>query len=78
MQAAGLSPDPPGQGDLGPASSRDVPGSPGDTPGPGSPRSAPRFDLLGMVVSYRRMALFLEPASDALELSRSLLGCVAC
>ncbi|XP_061535681.1 protrudin isoform X1 [Phycodurus eques] len=40
----------------------------------GSPRSALNFDLLNMVVSYKRMALFLEPVTDAMELARFLLG----
>lgn len=39
----------------------------------GSPRCTPNFDLFNMVVSYKRMALFLEPAADAVELSRFLL-----
>lgn len=42
----------------------------------GSPRSTPNFDLFNMVVSYKRMALFLEPVADAVELTRFLLGCV--
>ncbi|XP_017568316.1 protrudin isoform X1 [Pygocentrus nattereri] len=32
------------------------------------------FDLLSMVVSYKRMAIFLEPVTDALEVLRYLLG----
>ncbi|CAG06059.1 unnamed protein product, partial [Tetraodon nigroviridis] len=32
------------------------------------------FDLYNMVVSYKRMVLFLEPVLDALELTRFLLG----
>uniref|UniRef100_A0A8B9HZJ7 Protrudin n=1 Tax=Astyanax mexicanus TaxID=7994 RepID=A0A8B9HZJ7_ASTMX len=32
------------------------------------------FDLLNMVVSYKRMAIFLEPVTDALEVLRYLLG----
>lgn len=49
------------------------------TEAPGSPDASelgctPNFDLLNMVVSYKRMALFLEPATDAVELTRFLLG----
>uniref|UniRef100_A0A8C5D5F5 Protrudin n=1 Tax=Gouania willdenowi TaxID=441366 RepID=A0A8C5D5F5_GOUWI len=40
----------------------------------GSPRGTPNFDLLNMVVSYKRMALFLEPLSDAVEVTRYVLG----
>ncbi|XP_057698903.1 protrudin isoform X2 [Corythoichthys intestinalis] len=40
----------------------------------GSPRSTLNFDLLNMVVSYKRMALFLEPVTDAIEVARFLLG----
>ncbi|KAG8015194.1 Protrudin [Nibea albiflora] len=40
----------------------------------GSPRSTPHFDLFNIVVSYKRMALFLEPVADAVELTRFLLG----
>lgn len=42
----------------------------------GSPRCTQHFDLFNMVVSYKRMVLFLEPVLDALELTRFLLGCV--
>ncbi|KAG7270763.1 hypothetical protein CRUP_019403 [Coryphaenoides rupestris] len=62
------------RGELVHTTPRDLPGSP-DTSELGSPRSAPpRFDLLKMVVSYKRMTLFLEPATDAVELTRFLLG----
>ncbi|KAI4899294.1 hypothetical protein NFI96_005653 [Prochilodus magdalenae] len=40
---------------------------------PGGPRAV-TFDLLNMVVSYKRMAIFLEPVTDALEVLRYLLG----
>lgn len=55
--------------------SKEIPGSP-DASELGSPRCTPNFDLLNMVVSYKRMALFLEPVADAVELTRFLLGCV--
>lgn len=42
----------------------------------GSPRCTQHFDLFNMVLSYKRMVLFLEPLSDAVELTRFLLGCV--
>lgn len=61
------------RGELVHTSSRETPGSP-DSSELGSPRPAPNFDLLKMVVSYRRMALFLEPVADAVELTRFLLG----
>ncbi|XP_049427897.1 protrudin isoform X1 [Epinephelus fuscoguttatus] len=60
-------------GELAHTSSKDTPGSP-DASELGSPRCTPNFDLLNMVVSYKRMALFLEPAADAVELTRFLLG----
>ncbi|XP_071783784.2 protrudin isoform X1 [Centroberyx gerrardi] len=61
------------RGELVQMSSKETPGSP-DASELGSPRSAPNFDLLNMVVSYKRMALFLEPVTDAVELTRFLLG----
>ncbi|CAL8331992.1 unnamed protein product [Merluccius merluccius] len=77
MHGAGVSQDPAQgageRGDLVHMSPRDPPGSP-DPSEPGSPRSAPCFDLLKMVVSYKRMALFLEPFTDAVEMTRFLLG----
>lgn len=42
----------------------------------GSPRCTQHFDLFNMVLSYKRMVLFLEPLLDAVELTRFLLGCV--
>ncbi|XP_029296777.1 protrudin isoform X2 [Cottoperca gobio] len=60
-------------GDLARTLSKETPGSP-DASELGSPRCTPNFDLLNMVVSYKRMALFLEPAGDAVELTRFLLG----
>uniref|UniRef100_A0A8C2IKL0 Protrudin n=1 Tax=Cyprinus carpio TaxID=7962 RepID=A0A8C2IKL0_CYPCA len=39
----------------------------------GSPRVL-TFDLLNMVVSFKRMAIFLEPVTDSLEVLRYLLG----
>ncbi|XP_044046335.1 protrudin isoform X1 [Siniperca chuatsi] len=53
--------------------SKETSGSP-DASELGSPRCTPNFDLFNMVVSYKRMALFLEPVADALELARFLLG----
>ncbi|XP_034544093.1 protrudin isoform X2 [Notolabrus celidotus] len=53
--------------------SKETLGSP-DASELGSPRCTPHFDLLNMVVSYKRMALFLEPVTDAVELVRFLLG----
>ncbi|XP_060905741.1 protrudin isoform X5 [Labrus mixtus] len=53
--------------------SKETPGSP-DASELGSPRCTQHFDLLNMVVSYKRMALFLEPVTDAVELMRFLLG----
>uniref|UniRef100_A0A8C4NPI5 Protrudin n=1 Tax=Dicentrarchus labrax TaxID=13489 RepID=A0A8C4NPI5_DICLA len=53
--------------------SKETPGSP-DASELGSPRCTPNFDLFNMVVSYKRMALFLEPVTDAVELTRFLLG----
>lgn len=55
--------------------SKETLGSP-DASELGSPRSTLNFDLLNMVVSYKRMALFLEPVTDAMELARFLLGWV--
>ncbi|XP_056892558.1 protrudin isoform X1 [Takifugu flavidus] len=40
----------------------------------GSPRCTQHFDLFNMVLSYKRMVLFLEPLLDAVELTRFLLG----
>ncbi|XP_038570023.1 protrudin isoform X2 [Micropterus salmoides] len=53
--------------------SKETPGSP-DASELGSPRSTPNFDLFNMVVSYKRMALLIEPVADAVELTRFLLG----
>ena len=79
MSAAGVAQDPSHgageRGELVHMSSKDIPGSP-DPSELGSPRSAPCFDLLKMVVSYKRMTLFLEPVTDTVELTRFLLGCV--
>lgn len=53
--------------------SKETLGSP-DASELGSPRcTPPHFDLFNMVVSYKRMALFLEPVADAVELTRFLL-----
>uniref|UniRef100_A0A3Q0SHF3 Protrudin n=1 Tax=Amphilophus citrinellus TaxID=61819 RepID=A0A3Q0SHF3_AMPCI len=61
------------RGELVHTLSKETPGSPNASE-LGSPRSTPNFDLLNMVVSYKRMALFLEPVTDAVELIRFLLG----
>ncbi|KAG7223770.1 hypothetical protein INR49_026452 [Caranx melampygus] len=61
------------RGELVHTLSKETPGSP-EASELGSPRCIPNFDLLNMVVSYKRMALFLEPVADAVELSRFLLG----
>jgi len=75
----GVSQDPShGAGEVGELShtlSKETLGSP-DASELGSPRYTQHFDLFNMVVSYKRMALFLEPAADAVELTRFLLGCV--
>lgn len=63
------------RGELVHALSKETPGSP-EASELGSPRCTPNFDLLNIVVSYKRMALYLEPVADAVELSRFLLGCV--
>ncbi|KAM6941898.1 protrudin isoform 2-T2 [Lycodopsis pacificus] len=60
-------------GELAHTLSKETLGSP-DASELGSPRCTPNFDLFNMVVSYKRMALFLEPAADAVELTRFLLG----
>ncbi|XP_073698888.1 protrudin isoform X1 [Garra rufa] len=39
----------------------------------GSPRAL-TFDLMNMVISFKRMAIFLEPVTDTLEVLRYLLG----
>lgn len=57
------------------ASSKENLGSP-DASELGSPRCTQHFDLFNMVVSYKRMAFFLEPVLDAVELTRFLLGYV--
>lgn len=76
----GVSPDPSqgtGEGgELVHTLSKETLGSP-DASELGSPRcTPPHFDLFNMVVSYKRMALFLEPVADAVELTRFLLRCV--
>uniref|UniRef100_A0A3B4AL58 Protrudin n=1 Tax=Periophthalmus magnuspinnatus TaxID=409849 RepID=A0A3B4AL58_9GOBI len=60
------------RGELVHSLSKETAGSP-DPSELGSPRSTPNFDLLNMVVSYKRIVLFLEPVADALELTRFLL-----
>ncbi|XP_041838893.1 protrudin isoform X2 [Melanotaenia boesemani] len=61
------------RGELVHSFSKETSGSP-DASELGSPRCVPNFDLYNMVVSYKKMALFLEPVVDALELVRYLLG----
>ncbi|XP_037117781.1 protrudin isoform X1 [Syngnathus acus] len=77
MQSAAASSDPyqgPGErGEMVHTISKETLGSP-DASELGSPRSTLNFDLLNMVVAYKRMALFLEPVTDAMELARFLLG----
>uniref|UniRef100_UPI0037E9694F protrudin isoform X2 n=1 Tax=Semicossyphus pulcher TaxID=241346 RepID=UPI0037E9694F len=77
MHSTGVSQDPSqgaGEGsELVHSLSKETTGSP-DASELGSPRCTPNFDLLNMVVSYKRMALFLEPVTDAVELMRFLLG----
>lgn len=68
-QGAGEGPD------LVHTASKETLGSP-DASELGSPQCTKHFDLYNMVVSYKRMLLFLEPVTDAVELSRFLLGCV--
>lgn len=41
----------------------------------GGPRTV-TFDLFNMVVSYKRMVIFLEPVTDVVEVLRYLLGWV--
>ncbi|XP_047659522.1 protrudin isoform X2 [Tachysurus fulvidraco] len=53
-------------------SSKDT-SSPDSTSDLVSPRTA-TFDLFNMVVSYKRMAIFLEPVTDVVEVLRYLLG----
>ncbi|XP_068995838.1 protrudin isoform X2 [Embiotoca jacksoni] len=60
------------RGELVHTFSKENPGSP-DASELGSPRCTQNFDLLNTVVSYKRMSLFLEPITDAVELSRFLL-----
>ncbi|XP_050926732.1 protrudin isoform X2 [Lates calcarifer] len=61
------------RGELVHSLSKETSGSP-DASELGSPRCNPNFDLLNMVESYKRMAMYLEPVADAVELSRFLLG----
>ena len=79
MHSTGASQDPSqGTGERGElihTLSKETSGSP-DASDLGSPRCIANFDLLNMVMAYKRMALFLEPVTDAVELSRFLLGCV--
>ncbi|XP_026215913.1 protrudin isoform X1 [Anabas testudineus] len=61
------------RGELVHTLSKETPGSP-DASELGSPRCTQNFDLFNMVVSYKRMTLFLKPVIDAVELSSFLLG----
>lgn len=76
MHSTGVSQDssqvPTDRGELVHSLSKETAGSP-DPSELGSPRSTPNFDLLNMVVSYKRIVLFLEPVADAVELTRFLL-----
>lgn len=69
LQGAGEGPD------LAHTTSKETLGSP-DASELGSPQCTKHFDLYNMVVSYKRMVLFLEPVTDAVDLIRFLLGCV--
>lgn len=77
MHSTGASQDPSQsageRGELVHTLSKETPGSP-DASELGTPRCTPHFDLHNMVVSYKRIALFLEPITEAVELSRFLLG----
>ncbi|XP_072320117.1 protrudin isoform X2 [Eucyclogobius newberryi] len=77
MHSSGVSQDPSqgptDQAELVHSLSKDTAGS-NDPSELGSPRSTPNFDLLNMVVSYKRIVLFLEPVADAMELTRFVLG----
>ncbi|CAL9700604.1 unnamed protein product [Knipowitschia caucasica] len=73
MQGSDPSQGPPERGELVHSLSKETTGSQ-DVSELGSPRSTPHFDLLNMVVSYKRIVLFLEPVADAVELTRFLLG----
>ncbi|CAG5929079.1 unnamed protein product, partial [Menidia menidia] len=70
MHGPGPSQDPsqaPGErGELLHSLSKETSGSP-EASELGSPRCVPNFDLFNMVVSYKRMALFLEPVADGVE-----------
>ncbi|XP_024119350.1 protrudin [Oryzias melastigma] len=72
---SGTCQDPPqglgGQGELT-HSSKETPGS-ADAFELGSPRCSPNLDLLNMVVSYKRMAVFLEPLVDVVDVIGFLL-----
>ncbi|XP_015799303.1 protrudin isoform X1 [Nothobranchius furzeri] len=61
------------RGELVHSLSKETPGSP-DASELGSPRCTLNFDLLNMVTSYKRMALYLEPIVDAVEVIHLLLG----
>ncbi|XP_026159524.1 protrudin isoform X2 [Mastacembelus armatus] len=77
MHSTGVSQEPPQgtgeRGELVQTLSKETSASP-DPSELGSPRCTQNFDLLNMVVSYKRMTLFLEPVADAMELTRFLLG----
>ncbi|XP_062404573.1 protrudin isoform X4 [Sardina pilchardus] len=71
---AGLQESPQGQGERGElsqVSSRDT--ATAETSEPGCPRPV-TFDLLNMVVSYKRIAIYLEPIKDGVEVVRYVLG----
>ncbi|XP_031419710.1 protrudin isoform X10 [Clupea harengus] len=72
--AGGLQESPQGQGERGELSqlpSRDA--ATAETSEPGCARPV-TFDLLNMVVSYKRIAIYLEPMKDGVEVVRYLLG----
>ena len=72
--AGGLQESPQSQGERGELSqlpSRDA--ATAETSEPGCARPV-TFDLLNMVVSYKRIAIYLEPMKDGVEVVRYLLG----
>ncbi|XP_048104499.1 protrudin isoform X6 [Alosa alosa] len=74
IMAGGLQESPQGQGERGELSqlsSREA--TTAETSELGCPRPV-TFDLLNMVVSYKRIAIYLEPIKDGVEVVRYVLG----